>query len=112
MHELSLCRAMVRIVERASDGRRVTRVGLQVGALRQVVPASLEYAWGFITTGTAMAGSVLDVEHVPLVIRCTDCGATTTLRELAMQCHDCRSRDVTVISGEEFVLTTVDLAEE
>ena len=112
MHELSLCRAMVRIVERASDGRRVERVGLQVGVLRQVIPATLEYAWGFVTADTPMAGSVLDIEQVPLAIACGDCGERTALVELNMQCGRCESRNVTVVSGEEFLLTTLDLAEE
>ena len=38
MHELAIAESVVRIAERHADGRRVTKVYLKVGHLRQVVP--------------------------------------------------------------------------
>jgi hypothetical protein len=49
VHELSLCSAIADTVRDNTDGRRVERVNLRIGYLRQVVPETLEFCWGFIT---------------------------------------------------------------
>ena len=49
MHELSLSRAILDAVVRHAEDRRVNTVELTVGALRQVVPSSLEFYWGIVT---------------------------------------------------------------
>ena len=42
MHELSIAEALVAITARHAGDRRVHRVEVKVGHLRQVVPAALE----------------------------------------------------------------------
>jgi hydrogenase nickel incorporation protein HypA/HybF len=109
VHELSLCRAIVRVASQAADGRPVYRVRVRVGALRQVVPDTLVYCWDLLTKDTELSGSVLDVEAVPAQVNCTACGRTHTLHELALRCDACDSTDVMVIGGEELLVTTLDL---
>ena len=111
MHELSLCRAIVRIATEAAEGRSVRRIGLRVGALRQVVPDTLVYCWSLVTENSALAGSVLDVESVPAATSCAVCGQTRPLASPILRCGACGSTDVTVVGGEEFLLTTLDLVE-
>jgi hydrogenase nickel incorporation protein HypA/HybF len=112
MHELSLCCSIRDIVERAREGRPVTSVQVQVGRLRQVVPETLEYCWTMVTDSSPLAGSALEIEHVPVVVECHDCGASTTLEEvLVLTCGDCGSARTVVVSGEELMVTSVDLAE-
>ena len=43
MHELSIASAMVNTASRHADGRPVTLVTVHIGALRQVVPESLDF---------------------------------------------------------------------
>lgn len=109
MHELSLCERIAAIVENAREGRGVTAVHLRVGHLRQVVPDTLVYCWDLVTADTPLAGAELRVEHVPVTLTCTDCGADTTPSELSFVCGSCASTTVTVTGGEEFLLTSVDL---
>ena len=45
MHELAIADAIVRIAERHTDGRAVAAVHVRVGALRQVVPSALSFAF-------------------------------------------------------------------
>jgi len=111
VHELSLCRAIAGVASRASAGRRVRRIGLRVGALRQVVPDTLVACWAMVSQDTPLAGSVLDVEPVSAQIRCGACGRTHTLDEPVLRCDACESTDVTVVAGEELLVTTLDLAE-
>jgi hydrogenase nickel incorporation protein HypA/HybF len=111
VHELSLCQSIGQIVRRHAADRRVEVVHLQVGQLRQVVPDSLIYCWGLVNEGTVCEGSVLDIDHVPAAVRCTECGGITDLAELRMECGTCGSRSVSVERGEEFLVTSIELAE-
>jgi hydrogenase nickel incorporation protein HypA/HybF len=104
-----LCRSIYGIVDRARADREVQVVHLQVGQLRQVVPATLEYCWGIITDETPLAGSRLDIDHVPVVLDCS-CGARTTVEHaLVLTCAACSGGDITLHTGEEFMVTSMDL---
>ena len=81
MHELSIADAVVTIAGRHAAGRRVTRVDVKVGHLRQVVPDSLTFAFELLTAGTEMEGAELVIVQVPAAVRCNACGAETVLAE-------------------------------
>lgn len=110
MHELSLCRSITAIVDRARSGRPVVAVHLQVGQLRQVVPATLEYCWSVLTETTPLAGSVLDIDHVPVRLECRACGEHSTVEhDLVLACAACSGTDVRLVTGDEFLVASVDL---
>ncbi len=113
MHELSLCRSIRDVVERARDGRPVRAVNVQVGQLRQVVPETLVYCWGMLCAEGPLSGSQLVVDHVPVVLGCRDCGGRTTVGDsLELVCGTCGSGSVDLLSGEEMLVTSVDLVKE
>jgi hydrogenase nickel incorporation protein HypA/HybF len=110
MHELSLCRSIVHIVDRARGDRPVVAVHVRLGQLRQVVPETLVYCWGLVTQASDLAGSELDVEHVPVVLDCRACGSRTEVAEVLMlTCGTCGAGQVSLVSGEEFLVTSLDL---
>ncbi len=108
MHELSICTSLAALVERHAAGRRVAVVHLDVGHLRQVVPASLAYAWDIVVGDGVLAGSSLDITHVPAVITCRDCATSTTLTAPVFRCG-CGSTAVDVVSGNELLVRSLDL---
>ncbi len=65
MHELTLADGIVRVACEAAAGRRVERVEVKVGHLRQVVPSALEFAFALVAEGTAVDGAELAIEAVP-----------------------------------------------
>lgn len=110
MHEVSLCRQLAAAVTRATGPRAVDAVYVTVGQLRQVVPEALQHAWGFVVRGTPLEHARLHLEPVPAVLRCSDCGAERRLGpELGFDCRGCGSDRTRLVSGEEFVLTAVDV---
>jgi len=112
MHELSMCQSIYEIVDRTAAGRPVSLIHLQVGQLRQVVPDTLTYCWTIVSDQTTLAGSQLVVHTVPVTLRCRDCSSTTTLAdELLLLCTQCDGADVSVTTGEELMLTSLELAE-
>jgi hydrogenase nickel incorporation protein HypA/HybF len=111
VHELSLCRAIAGTVRDHAADRRVSRVVVQVGHLRQVVPDTLRYCWGLAMDGTDLAECELDIEHVPAVISCPACATEARIERPVLVCAACGSRSVQLISGDEFLVASIDVLE-
>ena len=111
MHELSIAEAIVNIALKHADGRRVIRVELKVGHLRQVVPSALEFAFELLSSGTPLDGAELAIEDVPARGHCRDCGADTTMTRFPLQCAACGGMDLELESGEELLVDALELDE-
>ncbi|MDP3950181.1 hydrogenase maturation nickel metallochaperone HypA [Microbacterium sp.] len=112
MHELSLCNSIHTIVDRAAGGRPVATVHLQIGRFRQVVPDTLSYCWSMVSADSSLAGSQLAIEHIAVRLHCSACGAETSpAGDLVLVCGTCGSGDVSMLTGEEFMITSLDLKE-
>ena len=112
MHELSVCGAIAGIVERRAGGREVRTVHVRIGQLRQIVPDTLVYCWELLCADTALAGSRLELEGIRASIRCRACGRTAELGDLPVfACGGCASHDVELLSGDEFLVSALELTE-
>jgi hydrogenase nickel incorporation protein HypA/HybF len=109
MHELAIARAVVDIAERHARGRKVVRVEVRVGHLRQVVPDSLRFAFELLTREGALRGAELEIAQVPAAGRCRACGAQSELAELPLACARCGSLDVELTSGEELYVEELEV---
>ncbi len=112
MHELSIAQAVAEVATRHADGRRVSKVEMRVGHLRQVVPDSLVFAFGLVTQGTLLDGAELAIEHVPASGRCRQCGAESVMEDFPLCCARCGGCDVEVLAGEELSVDVLELEEE
>jgi hydrogenase nickel incorporation protein HypA/HybF len=111
MHELAIAESIVRIACAHADERRITRVELKVGHLRQVVPSALTFAFSLVAEGTVAEGAELAIEEIPAKGRCRDCGATTVLPGFPLQCERCDGLDLELIAGEELLVDALELEE-
>jgi hydrogenase nickel incorporation protein HypA/HybF len=111
MHELSIAEAIVEIALRHASGRRVHRVELKVGHLRQVVPSALEFAFELLSEGTALEGSELVIEDVPARGRCRSCGVETTMTAFPLQCEGCGGMNLELEAGDELLVDALELDE-
>jgi hydrogenase nickel incorporation protein HypA/HybF len=111
MHELSIAGAVVATVERHADGRLVGVVHLRVGRLRQVVPDSLDFYFGFVSADTVCAGARLELEVVPARLRCRECGGEWELEEPLFRCA-CGSTKVEIEAGDELEVESIEIEEE
>ncbi len=112
MHELSLSGAIVNTVVKHAEGRPVSLVSLRVGALRQVVPDTLEFYFEFVSKGTVCEGARLEQELIPAVLRCASCEREWTIDMPIFMCPGCGSAGhVEVASGEEFEVESIEVEE-
>ena len=111
MHELAIADAIVRIAERHAAGRRVTAVAVRAGALRQVVPSALAFAFELVAHGTPVEGAVLELEEVSAAVDCRRCGAEREVADFPFVCPVCGSPDVDVVRGEELLVESVEIAD-
>jgi hydrogenase nickel incorporation protein HypA/HybF len=112
MHELSIAEGIVAIAGEHAAGRRVLAVDVKVGALRQVVPAALEFAFELTVTGSNLEGAELRVHGVPAVGRCSDCGQTSEFDWFPFACAGCGSADLELLGGEELLVESIDVDDE
>jgi hydrogenase nickel incorporation protein HypA/HybF len=112
VHELSIAQAIVDVAARHGSDARVARVHVQVGQLRQVVPAALEFAFELCAHGTPVAGAELELEAVPVVVRCRGCGVESRPSAFPLICGGCGGPGVDVVQGEELRVESLELEAE
>ena len=111
MHELSVASAVIDTATRHAAGRRVTAVYLRVGHLRQVVPASLAFYFEHVARGTVCEGARLEQDVVAAQLACGSCGHGWALESAAFRCPACGAAGVTVVSGNELEVESIDVEE-
>jgi hydrogenase nickel incorporation protein HypA/HybF len=112
MHELSLSGAIVNTVEKHAAGRPVSVVSLRIGALRQVVPDTLDFYFEFVSKGTVCERARLEQELIPARLRCGACEREWEIELPVFMCPDCGSAGrVEVASGNEFEVESIVVEE-
>jgi len=113
MHELSLARDLLAAIERKldrSDGR-VARVSVSVGSAAGIVSESLRFAFRVICEGTRLDGAELSITTVAARSRCADCGIVFHFDGLIGQCPGCGRLGGELLSGDEMILRTIEVAD-
>jgi hydrogenase nickel incorporation protein HypA/HybF len=110
VHELGITRNIVAIVVDAAQGKRVTRVVLEVGRLGGVMADAIAFCFDVVAKGTPLEGAKLDIVEVAGRARCRGCATEFGVANLFTACA-CGSRDVALIRGEELMIKTMDIEE-
>jgi hydrogenase nickel incorporation protein HypA/HybF len=104
VHEVSLMTNLLGIVERAAaaESRGPVRViHLKIGEMSGVSPDALRFAFEVLSRGTCSEGGTLEIERVPVKVRCARCGAETTPADLVFRCGACGCGEIEVLTGRE-----------
>lgn len=112
MHELSIIASLFEILEEKAQEQgasKIVLVKLKVGKLAGVVPEFLETAFDIYKEETIAREAVLEIEEIPLRIRCRKCQAIVEKDDFVFICPACGSTDLETLEGTELLLEKLDL---
>lgn len=115
MHELSVCQAlMAQVAEVAVQhgAKAVSKIVLHIGPLAGVEAALLREAFPIASAGTVADGAELQIETLPLRVRCDSCGTETEALPNRLLCGACGDWHTRLISGDEMLLARVELLQD
>ena len=111
MHEVALIKNLVNILEKeiANSGvGDVKTVYLEIGTLHYLDPEIMNTCFSHIRKYDKLRNAKIDIKVLPAKIKCSDCGRENVIRERVLGCSGCLSRNVDVISGNEFNLKSIE----
>jgi hydrogenase nickel incorporation protein HypA/HybF len=109
MQEQFIAQAILDTALRHSYGRRVRRIRVRLGALRQVVPSSLSDCFEELARDTDCSSARLELESQAGRLSCADCGATSVVDGPPPRCRECASDHVTVVDGGELLVESIQV---
>ncbi|MBU0581171.1 MAG: hydrogenase maturation nickel metallochaperone HypA [Candidatus Margulisbacteria bacterium] len=111
MHEFGIIEGIFKIIEKTADENKITKISkvkLKIGQMRQVIPEMLQSAFEAVSKNTKAMGAALEIEHVPIIMKCKECGREFVVKNDTYTCPDCGGFKLEVISGQEVVLESVE----
>jgi hydrogenase nickel incorporation protein HypA/HybF len=111
MHELKIAEELSAIVidkAREAGLSVVERVNVSFGQLVQIVPDIFEFAFREAVRDTIAAEAALNIEIIPLEMRCTSCGVEYNPAENLSACHACGSVEINIIQGKELYIKSIE----
>src|SRR5262245_54249209 len=115
MHELSIAMGIVdaALEEAGRRGVQVSAVHLRLGALSGVVKDALLFSYEMACQDTALAGSRLIVEDVPVVVFCPKCQKEQTLPTVqSFACPVCATPTMNILHGKELEVFALEVQDE
>ena len=112
MHELALCRGLVKILEeqaKAHAYNRVKTVWLEIGPLAAVEPEAMRFSFEAATLGTIAENAKLEIITTPASAWCFSCGETITISERNGVCPNCGSFQVHATGGDELRIKELEV---
>ena len=113
MHELSLSEEIVRTAISASraDKRRITAIGVRVGALSATNAASLEFCLRLVLDERGMTRTQARITPVPAQLACS-CGHRYQAEDMFAPCPVCGGYVREVTEGKDVTVEYVEVEDE
>jgi hydrogenase nickel incorporation protein HypA/HybF len=115
VHELSICQALIEQVEavaRKEGALQVVQVRIGIGPLSGVEPQLLQQAFQLARADSIAATASLLIDHLPVRVSCSECGQETEAQVANLACGNCGDWHTRLVSGDEMLLTQVELVRE
>lgn len=112
MHELAICQSLMDQVESIAlerNAKSVTSIVVAMGPLSGVEAQLLKNAYPIASAGTVAEHAELVIEHLPVRVKCTQCGSESDVLPNKLICKQCGDWRTTLISGDEMMLMSVEL---
>ena len=110
MHELTLAKGIIQIVESEAKKHGFTKVleiSLCIGEYSGIVPDCLREFFPLAAEGTPAQGAALRIESVPAAFQCLDCGYEGPVDRKEACCPRCKSSAIKLTAGREFYVANL-----
>lgn len=111
MHEIRIAADLSDIVlEAARQGGlvKVTRVNVTFGQMVQIVPEIFKPAFIFAVGNTIARDAEINIEVVPVKLRCKSCGSGFEPGDNLFACNDCGSAETEIENGKELYVKSIE----
>lgn len=112
MHELAVTESLLQTASEyaiKNDADRVLSLNLVIGDLSGIVDDSIQFYWDMISENTVCSHAKLNIHRKPAELSCLSCGSHYQLEGELIPCPKCASLQVKVISGDEFLLESIEI---
>ena len=104
MHELSLCRSILDIINEHLSGRAircVKKINLDIGRLTAIDHAALRFGFEVVSKGTLAETAILEIADIDGEALCDTCQKTVKLKRYGDACPSCGHFSLTITKGDE-----------
>lgn len=112
MHELSITQNILDIaLKQAPNGdTKIKKISLKIGEFTFVDPECVRFYFEQISKDTIAESASLDIERLPLKVKCAGCGKENPLLKAdEFICPDCGSNNVEITSGRELFVESIEV---
>ena len=111
MHELSIAKDLSVIVidtAVANNLSEITKVNITFGELIAIIPEGFKYAFREIVRNSVAADAELNIEILPLKMKCMNCGIDFQPLVDNFSCHNCNSDNLSITQGKELFVKSIE----
>lgn len=111
MHELSVTEGILKIVEDEAvkhNVERISKIKIKMGVLSDLLPDCINYYFKIVSKNTVAEGAVIEIEKLPLKVRCNGCDSISNIEIRHFRCPACGSQDLKIIGGNEFYIDSME----
>jgi hydrogenase nickel incorporation protein HypA/HybF len=112
MHELAICNALIEQVKNLAIAHKASGIAcirVAIGPLAGVEPQLLEQAFTVARNGSLAAQATLEITSLPIQVQCQRCEQITKAQPANLTCQYCGDWHTQLISGDELLLSQVEL---
>jgi len=110
MHETTVAANIIDIVRNSipsGDLAKIAAIRLKVGLLANVMKDSLLFSFNSLKENTPFPSAILEINEMPLIIKCLDCEKENTGNDFIFCCPACRSTHIEVTGGDELSISEI-----
>jgi hydrogenase nickel incorporation protein HypA/HybF len=112
MHEMSLVESVIESIldlKEKNDWKKINRITLKIGKMRQVIPDIMEFAYTAASKSTELEGSDMVIMQVEMEFFCKSCNRRWGEEDMAFICPYCGSSEVEMIHGMELEIDSMEV---
>lgn len=112
MHELSITESLLKTASdyaQKNKAKKVAVLNLVIGELSGIIDESVQFYWDMISNDSICENSTLHFDKRKAIMKCTACGNEFALDGELAPCPVCTSMDLKFISGNEFLLESIEI---